>query len=42
VFCLKAANHEVILTSEVYEQKASALVGTESAHANQLHIRNNL
>lgn len=30
MFNLKAANHEVILTSELYEQKASALNGIES------------
>lgn len=30
MFNLKAANHEVILTSELYEQKASALAGVES------------
>jgi len=34
MFNLKAANHEVILTSEVYEQKASALAGIESVRAN--------
>ncbi len=30
MFNLKAANHEVILTSELYEQKASALNGIDS------------
>jgi uncharacterized protein YegP (UPF0339 family) len=34
MFNLKAANHEVILTSEVYEQKASAVGGIESVRAN--------
>ena len=34
MFNLKAANHEVILTSEVYEQKASSLAGIESVRAN--------
>jgi uncharacterized protein len=34
MFNLKAANHEVILTSEVYEQKASALGGIDSVRAN--------
>ncbi len=34
MFNLKAANHEVILTSEAYEQKASALAGIESVRAN--------
>lgn len=34
MFNLKAANHEVILTSEVYEQKASALAGIESVRKN--------
>lgn len=34
MFNLKAANHEVILTSELYEQKASALAGIESVRAN--------
>ena len=34
MFNLKAANYEVILTSEVYEQKASALAGIESVRAN--------
>lgn len=34
MFNLKAANHEVILTSEVYEQKASALTGIESVRKN--------
>lgn len=34
IFNLKAANHEVILTSEVYEEKASALAGIESVRKN--------
>lgn len=34
MFNLKAANHEVILTSEIYEQKASALGGIESVRTN--------
>lgn len=34
MFNLKAANHEVILTSELYEQKASALAGIESVRKN--------
>jgi uncharacterized protein len=34
MFNLKAANHEVILTSEVYEQKASALAGIDSVRNN--------
>jgi uncharacterized protein YegP (UPF0339 family) len=34
MFNLKAANHEVILTSEVYEQKASAQAGIESVRNN--------
>ena len=34
MFNLQAANHEVILTSEVYEQKASALAGIDSVRAN--------
>lgn len=34
MFNLKAANHEVILTSEVYEQKASSLAGIESVRTN--------
>jgi uncharacterized protein len=34
MFNLKAANHEVILTSEVYEQKASAVAGIESVRVN--------
>ena len=34
VFNLRAGNHEVILTSELYEQKASALAGIESVRAN--------
>lgn len=34
VFNLKAPNHEVILTSEVYEKRTSALAGIESVRAN--------
>lgn len=34
MFNLKAGNHEVILTSELYEQKASALAGIESVRTN--------
>lgn len=34
MFNLKAGNHETILTSEMYEQKASALAGIESVRAN--------
>jgi uncharacterized protein len=34
VFNLKAGNHEVILTSELYEQKASALAGIDSVRTN--------
>lgn len=34
MFNLKAENHQVILTSEVYEQKQSALAGIASVQAN--------
>ncbi len=34
IFNLKAENNQVILTSQVYEQKQSALVGIESVQAN--------
>lgn len=34
MFNLKAGNNEVILTSEVYEQKASATAGIESVRKN--------
>ena len=34
MFNLKAANHEVILTSQVYSEKSSALQGIESVRAN--------
>jgi len=34
MFNLKAGNHEVILTSEVYESKAAALNGIESVRKN--------
>ena len=33
-FNLEAANHQVILTSELYEKKASALKGIESVRKN--------
>lgn len=33
-FTLKAANHEVILSSEIYESKAAALAGIESVRSN--------
>lgn len=34
MFNLKAANHEVILTSQLYEQKVSAMDGIESVRKN--------
>jgi len=34
LFNLKAVNHEVILTSQVYEQKSSAIEGIESVRHN--------
>lgn len=34
MFNLKAGNHEIILTSELYEQKASALNGIASVREN--------
>lgn len=34
MFNLRAGNNQVILTSEVYEQKASALAGIESVRKN--------
>jgi uncharacterized protein len=37
MFNLHAGNHEVILTSESYEAKASALKGIESVRANGIH-----
>ncbi len=40
MFNLKAGNHEVILTSEVYEQKASARAGIESVRVNGLQDAN--
>lgn len=40
MFNLKAANHEVILTSEVYKQKASALAGIESVRASGAQDQN--
>jgi uncharacterized protein YegP (UPF0339 family) len=40
IFNLKAENHQVILTSEVYEQKQSALAGIESVQANGPDAKN--
>lgn len=40
MFNLKAENHQVILTSEVYEQKQSALAGIESVQANGPDAKN--
>jgi len=40
MFNLKAENHQVILTSQVYEQKQSALVGIESVQANGPDAKN--
>lgn len=40
MFNLKAENHQVILTSEVYEQKQSALSGIESVQANGPDAKN--
>jgi uncharacterized protein len=37
IFNLKAANGEIILTSETYESKASALTGIESVKKNSPH-----
>ena len=34
MFNLVAANHEIILTSELYESKAAALAGIDSVRAN--------
>jgi uncharacterized protein len=39
MFNLKAGNHEVILTSELYREKQSALNGVESVRANALDDR---
>jgi uncharacterized protein YegP (UPF0339 family) len=36
MFNLKAGNHEVILTSELYKEKESATSGVESVRANAL------
>lgn len=40
MFNLKATNHEVILTSEGYEQKAEALAGIELVRKNGLDAAN--
>ena len=40
MFNLKAENHQVILTSQVYEQKQSALTGIESVQKNGLDAAN--
>jgi uncharacterized protein len=40
VFNLKAENNQVILTSQVYEQKQSALVGIESVQVNGPDAKN--
>ena len=40
MFNLKAENHQVILTSQVYEQKQSALAGIESVQANGSDAKN--
>ena len=40
IFNLKAENHQVILTSEVYEQKQSALTGIESVQTNGPDVKN--
>lgn len=40
MFNLKAGNHQVILTSEVYEQKPSALTGIASVQANGSYSKN--
>jgi len=40
VFNLKAANHEVILTSQVYEQKSAALAGIDSVRINGADAQN--
>lgn len=37
MFNLHAGNHEVILTSESYETKASAMKGIESVRVNGIH-----
>ncbi len=40
IFNLKAENHEVILTSQVYEQNQSALAGITSVQLNGPHAEN--
>lgn len=40
MFNLKAANNEVILTSQLYEQKQSALTGIASVQANGTDAKN--
>jgi uncharacterized protein YegP (UPF0339 family) len=40
MFNLKAENHQVILTSQVYEQKQSALEGIASVQANGSDAKN--
>lgn len=40
MFNLKAENNQVILTSQVYEQKQSALAGIESVQANGPDAKN--
>ncbi len=40
MFNLKAANHEVILTSEMYSSKAAAQSGIESVRKNSTEDRN--
>ncbi|MET0262913.1 MAG: YegP family protein [Rariglobus sp.] len=40
MFNLKAENHQVILTSQVYEQKQSALDGIASVQANGPYSKN--
>lgn len=40
MFNLKSENHQVILTSQVYEQKQSAHVGIESVQANGPDAKN--
>lgn len=40
IFNLKAPNHQVILTSEVYEQKQSAVSGIDSVRVNGVDTEN--
>jgi hypothetical protein len=40
MFNLKAENNQVILTSQVYEQKQSALTGIESVQVNGVDAKN--